>query len=152
MRRSRLHELGILLSYLTLACGSTSPQPRASDPPSRASEPRRAKKTPANVCDRGGTPERVEVLVGKTAIARSGVAVTFRGALHDNFGNDRTDLIVHLIFQGVLDDGSLTPSALTWMPSAFAKPEWTHLAVNRCARVIEADESRVVLELFKPSD
>jgi hypothetical protein len=37
------------------------------------------------------------------------------------------------------------------MPSAFAPPEWTLLGVNRCARVVEPGEKRVVLELFQPA-
>jgi hypothetical protein len=33
----------------------------------------------------------------------------------------------------------------------LAPPAWTLLGVNRCARVVEPGEKRVVLELFQPA-
>lgn len=87
---------------------------------------------------------------GKTAVTRDRLAVTFEGDLHDSYDDGRTDVLLRLVFQGVMDDGRLTPSAFSWMPSAFAKPEWAHLPVNACVRVVEAGAQRVVLELFRP--
>jgi hypothetical protein len=131
-----------MLAAALAACGPSSA-------PGAQSKPR-PREEPARACERGPAPERVEVDVGKTAVTRSGVAVTFETSSHDSYDDGRTDLLLHLRFQGVMDDGSLSPSALRWMPSAFAKPEWVLLGIDRCVRVVEPGERRVVLELFRP--
>jgi hypothetical protein len=164
--RSCPRALGVAASFsIVIACGSqprsAAERPRASADTIDAGAARtnttpdtdaaaEANDTTPARCRRGPTPERVEVELGRTVITKSGVAVTFRTTSHDNYDDGRTDLLLHLVFQGVSEDGKLTPSALSWLPSAFAKPVWTYLHVNRCVRVVEPGERRVVLELFTP--
>ncbi len=103
-----------------------------------------------SACSPGPTPERLAIASGKTVLTRDRLAVTYQGASHDSFDDGSTDLRLQLMFQGVMEDGSPTPSALSWTPSAFAKPAWVHLAVNVCAQVVDGNEDRIVLELFRP--
>jgi hypothetical protein len=124
---------------------------------SRASEPRALPESrsegasPAeDRCAAATASERVEVALGATVVAPSGIAVTYRGSSHDSYDDGRSDVLLELVFQGVLEDGTLSPSALTWMPSALAAPEWHYLPVGRCARVAQAGDQRVVVELFRP--
>lgn len=137
-----------------LSC-TAAPAPEAPAPAPGDTKPVRAGDSEPPIpsrCQDGPTPERIEVAIGGTTITNSGIAVTYKTTSHDNYDDGRTDQLLHLVFQGVTEDGKLTPSALSWLPSAFAKPEWTYLAVNRCVRVIEPGERRVVLELFTPTN
>lgn len=132
----------LLAAAAVAACAPSAATPSPSQPP---------RESQSRVCEPGPEPERVDVEFGKTVVTRSGVAVTFETASHDSYDDGRTDVLLHLRFQGVMDDGSLTPSALRWLPSAFAKPEWVLIGVDHCVRVVEPGEERVVLELFRPA-
>lgn len=136
---------------VVVGCASTAPS--ASGRSGAAPPAETAKAPDASVstsCSGSPSAERVEVALGQTAAADSGVAVTLRSISHDSYEHGHTDLLLHLEFRSVLDGGELSPSALGWMPSAFAKPEWTYLAIARCVRVVEAGWDRVVLEVYQP--
>lgn len=76
--------------------------------------------------------------------------VTYASFQHDNFDDGTTDAFVDLRFNGVVD-GEPTQSELRWMPSLFEEPRFVHLGISRCVRLVEGDETRVVLELFRPN-
>ncbi len=92
----------------------------------------------------------VEVELGKTARTADALAITYGGMEHDNLEGGRADLIVTLTFQGVMDDGMLTPSAFTWRPSVMGPPSWVHLgSMPICVRVSRPAHERVTVEVFR---
>ena len=54
-----------------------------------------------------------------------------------------------MVFQGVLDDGSLTPSALGWRPSLEASPRWVHLPMAICVRLVDATELQATVDVLR---
>jgi hypothetical protein len=95
---------------------------------------------------------KAEIAQGATARTALDIAVSYEGLEHDSFDDGRTDTIVRLTFRGVMEDGKLTPSALTWRPSALAPPRWVHLgSMPLCVRVSDTSGDRVTVELFRAS-
>ncbi len=145
------------LAAAVAACTAAPPPPERRDAPRATTAPRPAPSDEARGSSSGDARCNEPADVAKVVIARGaterteiGIAVSFRGTEHDNFEDGRTDTIVPLTFQGILDDGRLTPSALTWRPSAFAAPTWVHLgSMPLCVRVLSANEDRTTLELFR---
>jgi hypothetical protein len=94
--------------------------------------------------------ERLEVKVGAQARASIGIGVSFLGSEHDNFEDGHTDMLVNLSFHGIMDDGSLTPSAMTWRPSALAPPRWVPFqAMGFCARLVKSGTDDVIVEVAR---
>jgi hypothetical protein len=98
-------------------------------------------------CRVHGISERVEIARGETAVVQSKLAVTYVGSMHDNYEDGTTDEILEFRFQSISETGELSPSALTWMPSAFAPPQFHHLAINRCVKLVAPGRERVILEI-----
>jgi len=143
------------LAILASACvheheGVAPPAPPPPPPPAPPAPPRPRPALSARCANGQDTAERVEVALHGTVRTRSNIAVTFAGVTHDSYDDGSTDTLLHLVFHGVDDSGALTPSALTWMPSAFARPEWIYLEVDRCVRVVEVGARRVVLDVLRP--
>ena len=62
----------------------------------------------------------------------------------------RFDEALVLSFHGIMPDGSLTPSAMPWRPSALAPPRWVPFSpMGFCARVVNASGDAIVIELAK---
>lgn len=145
--------------WLALTCSCAAPA-RPAPPPAATPEPRTTPPEPEAqaASDDGGDPacaepsqaEKLEVARSQTVRTSSGLAVTYRGLEHDSFEGGRTDSIAALTFQGVLEDGRLTPSAFSWRPSAFAKPSWVHLgSMPVCVRISSATEQTIALEVYR---
>jgi hypothetical protein len=146
-----------LVAAATACTAAPPPPPEGRDAPRATSAPRAAPSEDAlgsssgdARCNEPANVAKVEIARGATERTDIGIAVTYLGTEHDSFEDGRTDTIVPLTFQGILDDGRLTPSALTWRPSAFAAPTWVHLgSMPLCVRVQSANEDRTTLELFR---
>lgn len=94
--------------------------------------------------------EKIDVAVGTTEKTSLGIAVTYAGLEHDSYEGGSTDSILNLTFQGILDEGRLTPSAFTWRPSALAPPSFVYLGgMPICVRVSNPLPKTVTLELFR---
>jgi hypothetical protein len=137
----------IATSSLLASCASTVENRGR---PREAAEPGRSGQA-SQECRRLDPPERVEVGFRQTVRTASKIAITFANQTHDSHDNGTSDVLLHLVFQGVDEGGNLTPSALTWTPSALARPEWTYVAIDRCVRIVEVGSQRVVLDVSKPS-
>lgn len=145
--------------FIALAALIGCSAPPASPPASTSSVQAQASPTPSSsgsaaAPDPGCTDqkgvEKIEIAQGATVRTSLDVAVTFDGSEHDNYEGGRTDLLVKLTFQGVLEDGKLTPSAFSWMPSLFAPPRWINLgSMPLCVRLSDASADRVTLELYR---
>lgn len=151
-----------LLSVALFAFGcspSAAPPPSQSigstEPAATPASPETAAPIGSSVADdaRCSDPkgvEKIDVAQGSTARTPLGIAVTYAGLEHDSYEGGRTDSIVNLTFQGILDDGRLTPSALTWRPSALAPSSFVFLGgMPICVRVSNPLPKTVTLELFR---
>jgi hypothetical protein len=132
--------------------GSTEPATSASpDTPS----PETAAPIGSSVADdpRCNDPkgvEKIDVAQGATGRTPLGIAVTYGGLEHDSYEGGRSDTILNLTFQGILDDGRLTPSAFSWRPSALAPPSFVYLGgMPICVRISNPLPKTVTLELFR---
>lgn len=111
-----------------------------------------ATSVPHPSCTEREAVETIEIPLGTTVRTSIGVAVTYDGAEHDGHEGGRSDTVAKLTFRGVLDDGRLTPSALSWRTSALAPPTWLHLgSMPLCVRLSKAGSDRVTLEVSRAS-
>ncbi len=113
---------------------STAPQPETAELETAA--PIGSTGPDARCNDPTGV-EKIEILQGATTRApRTGVAVTYRD--------------VRLTFQGIMEDGTLTPSAYSWQPSAGASSSWQNLGgMPICVRVVSSVPAKMTLELSR---
>ncbi|NUO47943.1 MAG: hypothetical protein HOV80_03705 [Polyangiaceae bacterium] len=94
--------------------------------------------------------EKIDVAQGATGKTPLGIAVTYAGLEHDSYEGGSSDTILNLTFQGILEDGRLTPSAFTWRPSALAPPSFAYLGgMPICVRISNPLPKMVTLELFR---
>jgi hypothetical protein len=101
-------------------------------------------------CNEPKAVDRIEIAAGSTTRSPLAIGVTYGGSEHDTFEGGRTDTILRLTFQGIMEDGRLTPSAFTWRPSALAPPSWQYLGgMPLCVRIASWGPDKVTLELFE---
>ncbi len=135
--------LGAIASFVALGCG-----PAATDAPSAAA-PSPSSTAPAAPAACRGPGEEFTAATGETVRAH-GLAVTYGGTMHDDYMDGGFDEIAQLKLQGVMDDGTLTPSAMEWSPSALAPPEWVHFPrIGLCMRLEEAHVRRARFRILR---
>ncbi|NUP08928.1 MAG: hypothetical protein HOW73_23005 [Polyangiaceae bacterium] len=167
MRPTRALLNGMFVFHAASGCSATSntaPNEPATAPTPKASEAAPASSrsdSPAPGADHTASApdpacaivkdlQMVQIAQGKTARTSLDVAVTYNGTEHDSYEGGRTDTIALLTFRGILENGELTPSALSWRPSALAPPTWTHLgSMPLCVRITDARQQGITLELFR---
>ena len=90
---------------------------------------------------------RVEVEAGESSDPVDGVVVTYEGLHHDIFDDGSTNASVELRFSDSRD----AQATDGWMPSIFGEPRFVHLRLGHCVRLVDGNEDRVVLEVFRPA-
>jgi len=83
--------------------------------------------------------ERLVLTAGQTRTTRSGLAVTFRGTSHDNFGDGQFAINLQLNFRRGDEQAARMPSALA--PSRF-KPLLGH-----CWKLVESRRQQAVIDV-----
>lgn len=135
--------LGAISGFVALGCG-----PAATDTPSAAA-PSPSSTAPAAPAACRGPGEEFTAATGETVRAH-GLAVTYGGTMHDDYMDGGFDEIAQLKLQGVMDDGTLTPSAMEWSPSALAPPEWVYFPrIGLCMRLEEAHVRRARFRILR---
>lgn len=141
---TRRHYGLIAMALIASGCGSSQPESTSAAAPA----PSDSSRSTPEVCH--GPGDELTAATGETVRAH-GMAVTYGGTSHDEYMDGGFDEIATLTVHGIMDDGSLTPSATGWSPSALAPPRWVHLPrIKLCMRLEQADAQGARFRIFRP--